>query len=67
MLGVTADNTTANDTMIDELQKLVKSFPGQKMRSRCFLHIVNLVAKALLRQFEPKKKKKKDSTHNEED
>ncbi|EPS97349.1 hypothetical protein FOMPIDRAFT_1128697, partial [Fomitopsis schrenkii] len=34
---------------------------------RCFLHIVNLVAKALLCQFEPKKKKKKDSTHNEED
>ncbi|EPS97348.1 hypothetical protein FOMPIDRAFT_1018384 [Fomitopsis schrenkii] len=31
MLSVTADNATENDTMIDELHKLVESFPGQKM------------------------------------
>jgi hypothetical protein len=42
--------------MIDELVDLLPNFPGPANRCRCFLHIVNLVAKTLLRQFEVPKK-----------
>jgi hypothetical protein len=42
--------------MIDELVNLLPNFPGQANRGRCFLHIVNLVAKTLLKQFDVPKK-----------
>jgi len=42
--------------MIDELVDLLPNFPGAANRCRCFLHIVNLVAKTLLKQFEVPKK-----------
>ncbi|GBE82417.1 putative AC9 transposase [Sparassis crispa] len=57
MLGVTADNATPNDVMIDELDDLIELFHGQANHSRCFDHIVNLVAKMLLRQFDVPKGK----------
>jgi hypothetical protein len=38
--------------MVDELSKLLRNFPGDANRTRCFLHIVNLVAKQLLKQFD---------------
>jgi hypothetical protein len=38
--------------MIDELAKLIETFPGDSRRIRCFLHILNLVAKTLIRQFD---------------
>ena len=38
--------------MIEELTKFVEDFPGEANRMRCFLHIVNLVAKSLLKQFD---------------
>ncbi|KAH9910741.1 uncharacterized protein B0H18DRAFT_894583, partial [Fomitopsis serialis] len=66
ILGVTCDNATSNDVMIEEMEKMIMGFPGRRARSRCFCHIVNLVAKSLLRQFEPpkprKKKKNEDGT-----
>ncbi len=33
----------------------VPSFPGQTACTRCFAHIINLVTKSLLKQFEPLK------------
>lgn len=42
--------------MIDELEELVDNFRGACNRTRCFLHIVNLVAKSLLKQFDLHKK-----------
>lgn len=56
MLNITLDNASNNDAMVDELRFLVENWPGPANRSRCFLHVVNLVAKALLRQFDPPKK-----------
>lgn len=38
--------------MIDKLADTLPEFDGQKGRVRCFLHILNLVAKSLLRQFD---------------
>ena len=52
ILGVTADNMSANDTMITEISKLIPEFGGQATRMRCFLHVINLVVKAILREFD---------------
>ena len=37
--------------MIDELSVLLEKFPGAANRMRCFMHILNLVAKSILKQF----------------
>lgn len=42
--------------MIQELAVLADGFAGSAVHMRCFLHIINLVAKTLLRQFDVKKK-----------
>jgi len=42
--------------MIDELIDLLPNFPGSVNRCHCFLHIVNLIAKSLLKQFDVSKK-----------
>ncbi|KAL4264915.1 Zinc finger BED domain-containing [Pleurotus pulmonarius] len=52
ILSLTCDNASANDAMIEELAKIVLQFKGEKNRVRCFAHIINLVAKSLLRQFD---------------
>ncbi|TFY76101.1 hypothetical protein EWM64_g7913 [Hericium alpestre] len=41
--------------MIQELEHLLPEFPGETNHTRCFAHIVNLVAKSLLKQFDTKK------------
>lgn len=46
--------------MIDELGSIIDAFPGAANQTRCFLHIINLVAKSILRQFEPPKARNKD-------
>jgi hypothetical protein len=44
--------------MIDCLTKLISNFPGAANRVRCTAHIVNLVSKIILRQFDDSKKTK---------
>ena len=38
--------------MIVELEDLVAAFPGEANWTRCFTHIINLVAKSILQQFD---------------
>ena len=57
VLSVTCDNASPNDTMTDELAVLLEEFPGSANRTRCFTHILNLVAKGVLKQFDLPKKK----------
>ncbi|TFY73210.1 hypothetical protein EWM64_g10802 [Hericium alpestre] len=57
LLSITCDNASSNDSMINELSKLIDGFPGEVNRTRCFVHIVNLIAKSLLKQFNVPKKK----------
>jgi hypothetical protein len=45
--------------MIEELAKALKAFPGSVNRTRCFTHILNLVAKCIMRQFDGPKKSKR--------
>jgi len=42
--------------MVDELVDMLLNFSGQANHCCCFLHIVNLVAKTLLKQFDVQKK-----------
>ena len=43
--------------MIEHLATLIESFPGTANQTRCFTHILNLIAKSVLRQFEAPKSK----------
>jgi hypothetical protein len=45
--------------MIEELANLIDDFPGPANQTRCFLHILNLVVKSIIRQFDLPKSKKK--------
>lgn len=54
MLAVTCDNASNNDTMVAALGRKVPSFDGERMRGRCFAHILNLIIKSILQQFESK-------------
>jgi len=42
--------------MIEHLSTLIENFSGAANQTCCFTHIPNLVAKSILRQFEPRKK-----------
>src|SRR5882724_12668351 len=43
--------------MIVKLMDLICNFPGEANSTRCFAHIINLMAKILLRQFDVPNKK----------
>ena len=45
--------------MVDSLGDSVDAFKGAGTRVRCFLHILNLVAKSLIRQFDARADKEK--------
>lgn len=38
--------------MIEELETLIEDFPGAANQTRCFLHILNLVVKSVIKQFD---------------
>ncbi len=46
--------------MIDELATLLNDFPGSTNRTRCFAHILNLVVKSILQQFDVPKVKRQE-------
>ena len=52
ILAVTCDNVSNNNVMIRELAELVPGFEGEVGHTRCFLHVINLVAKSLIHQFD---------------
>jgi hypothetical protein len=56
ILSITCDNASNNDKMVEHLATLIEHFPGAANQTRCFTHILNLVAKSILRQFDVKKK-----------
>jgi hypothetical protein len=67
ILSITCDNASANDAMITHLAGILNAFPGEPNRTRCFAHILNLVAKCVMKQFDAPKKKKKANTGDEND
>ena len=57
ILSITCDNATNNDAMIEELANLLDDFPGPANQTRCFTHVLNLVVKSIIRQFDSPKSK----------
>ncbi|KAJ3498251.1 hypothetical protein NLJ89_g10242 [Agrocybe chaxingu] len=55
ILGVTCDNASNNDRMIDDLADSLPNFSPIN-HTRCFLHVTNLVGKTLVKQFDVTKK-----------
>jgi hypothetical protein len=51
--------------MVESLEELIDDFPGAANQTRCFLHILNLVVKSILKQFDLPKKKK--ASHNDDE
>ena len=43
--------------MIDELEERLATFSGAPNRTRCFAHVVNLIAQTIIRQFDVPKAK----------
>jgi hypothetical protein len=52
ILSVTCDNASNNDAMVEELADLLDEFPGAANQTRCFTHVLNLVVKSIIRQFD---------------
>ena len=64
ILSMTCDNASNNDTMVSEMEKLLTEFLEVKC-THCFAHILNLIAKSLLKQFDIKQKTEEDLTDDE--
>jgi hypothetical protein len=67
VLSITCNNTLCNDTMIAELANLLANFPGQVNQTHCFLHIINLVAKSIIWQFDVIKGKADEALNEAEE
>jgi hypothetical protein len=47
--------------MVESLKNLLEVFPGESNRTWCFDHIVNLIAKSIIQQFDLPKTKGNES------
>ena len=57
ILSITCDNASVNDAMIEKLSKLVPNYLGKETHIHCFLRVLNLVAKAVIKMFDVPKGK----------
>ena len=64
LLRITCDNTSVDETMIDEMEKKLDDFPGSANRTRCFDHIINLVAKTITKAFDVPERKAGEDLNN---
>lgn len=66
ILLVTCDNASNNDMMVSELEMKLTHFSSVN-HTRCFAHILNLVAKSLLKQFDVKQDPGKNDNLDEDE
>jgi hypothetical protein len=50
--------------MIAALAKLLDLFPGPKNQTRCFMHVLNLITKSVIRQFDVPKAEQNETLDN---
>ena len=67
ILGITCDNASNNDMMVEALATIMSHFSGEANHAQCLAHIVNILAKIILRQFNIPKKKNKNKKDLPED
>ena len=58
--SIGCDSVALNDVMVEELKKLVEGFCGEAAWVHCFSHVINLVAKSVIKQFDVPKNGGKD-------
>jgi hypothetical protein len=67
---VTTDNASSNDTMVTAIPTVrtgaVSNWGGAEDHTRCANHVLNLVAKSILKLFEAPKTESADSTLNKD-
>jgi hypothetical protein len=51
-LSITCNNASNNNEMIRQLEGLIDEFKGPESQTRCFTHILNLIAKSIIQQFD---------------
>ena len=51
VLGMTCDNASCNTVMIERLAEMLPGFSNAG-HTRCCLHIINLVARSMIKQFD---------------
>ncbi|KAG6852412.1 hypothetical protein C0991_012279 [Blastosporella zonata] len=52
ILLITCNNATNNNVMIEKMGEALTEFQGDCSQVRCFAHVVNLVAKSVIAQFD---------------
>ncbi|KAE9399722.1 hypothetical protein BT96DRAFT_766233, partial [Gymnopus androsaceus JB14] len=52
VISITCDNATSNNSIVAELAFDLLSFEEERDWTHCFMHIINLVAKSLLKMFD---------------
>ncbi|KAH9903878.1 uncharacterized protein BXZ73DRAFT_14455, partial [Epithele typhae] len=57
LLGVACDSASANLAMIKTMEKGLQKFRASSGHVACFGHVIQLVGRGLLDQFDPDKKK----------
>ena len=57
MATVNNPNASNNDMMAEELGYLVAAFDGEASQTQSFIHIINLIAKSVIKQFDVPKAK----------
>jgi len=58
---MTANNASSNDTMTDELTGLIAHFGGELTWTWYLLHVINLVAKTVTKEFDVQDSGKEDT------
>jgi hypothetical protein len=61
ILSITCNNVSNHDTMVEVLKDQLDTFPRDSNCTQCFDHIVNLVAKSIIWQFDALKAKGNES------
>jgi hypothetical protein len=51
-LSITCNNASNNNKMIHQLEGLIDEFKGPESQTCCFTHILNLIAKSIIQQFD---------------
>jgi hypothetical protein len=51
--------------MIDPLAEMLDEYPGPANHTCCFMHILNIVAKCIMKQFDAPKKRDKAGSHGD--